>query len=151
MTIWNILLVAALAVSCVLSARLLIHYFQLESYQFQGYFRTVKRNLLRSFLPGIVLNLVFIGAGILLVLIIPEDNLWLPGLLLSLCLLAAGALIHRSLKKAKQKKALVYTPRVKRLIAFMAITFTAILLVFVSLAGSDRGSFSSRLFCPVRW
>ena len=76
MTIWNILLVAALAVSCVLSARLLIHYFQLESYQFQGYFRTVKRNLLRSFLPGIVLNLVFIGAGILLVLIIPEDNLW---------------------------------------------------------------------------
>ena len=103
MTIWNILLVAALAVSCVLSARLLIHYFQLESYQFQGYFRTVKRNLLRSFLPGIVLNLVFIGAGILLVLIIPEDNLWLPGLLLSLCLLAAGALIHRSLKKAKQK------------------------------------------------
>ena len=147
MTIWNILLVAALAVSCVLSARLLIHYFQLEIYQFQGYFRTVKRNLLRSFLPGIVLNLVFIGAGILLVLIIPEDNLWLPGLLLSLCLLAAGALIHRSLKKAKQKKALVYTPRVKRLIAFMAITFTAILLVFVSLAGSSvKGTFSSRLF-----
>ena len=38
--------------SCLVAERRLIHYFQLESYQFPGYFRSVRRNLPGSCLPG---------------------------------------------------------------------------------------------------
>ena len=104
MTIWTVILLLALPAGCTLAARTLIHFFQLESYQFQGYFRTMKRNLLRAILPGAILNLVFWAAGVLLVLLIPEDNTWLPGLLLSLILIGTGWLLHQRGKKQKAKK-----------------------------------------------
>lgn len=110
MTIWSLILLLAITGSCVLAARPLIHFFQLESYQFQGYFRTPRRNLLRAILPGCILNLVFWVFGVALVLVIPETNTWLPGLLLSLILLAAGVILHLRGRKQKAKKALVITP-----------------------------------------
>ena len=45
--------IAGFAVGCLLASRRLIHWFQLESYQFPGYFRTVKRNWRHSLLPGV--------------------------------------------------------------------------------------------------
>ena len=45
----------AVAAACLLASRGLIHYFQLESYQFPGYYRTLKRNWLRAVIPGAVL------------------------------------------------------------------------------------------------
>ena len=42
------LAVLSVAASAVLAGRKLVHYFQLESYQFPGYFRTLSRNLLRA-------------------------------------------------------------------------------------------------------
>ena len=146
MTFWNVLLIGSMAASCVLSARLLIHYFQLESYQFQGFFRSVKRNLLRTLWPGLVLNIVFIAAGALLILVIPDNNIWLPDLALSICLLAAGWLIHRALKKSRQKKPLVYTSRVKRLTAFMFVTFFLLFMGFALAAGNEKGELFSRFF-----
>ena len=44
-----------LSAACVLSGRRLFHYFQLESYQFRGYFRTIRRMRRLSFRPGLVL------------------------------------------------------------------------------------------------
>lgn len=38
---------------CLFSARGILHFFQLESYQFPGYFRSLKRNRVHSFLPGL--------------------------------------------------------------------------------------------------
>ena len=38
---------------CFFAARVLLHYFQLESYQFPGYFRTLNRNRKHAFLPGV--------------------------------------------------------------------------------------------------
>ena len=35
-----------------LCARLCLHYFQLESYQFAGYFKTLRRLWKKAFLPG---------------------------------------------------------------------------------------------------
>jgi UDP-N-acetylmuramoyl-tripeptide--D-alanyl-D-alanine ligase len=69
--ILNILLVLASAVSLLLSARKFVHYFQLESYQFQGYFRTLKRQkAIRSclLLSGMhaLLNGIFLGVNWLL-------------------------------------------------------------------------------------
>ena len=38
---------------CLFSARGILHFFQLESYQFPGYFRSLKRNRVHSLLPGL--------------------------------------------------------------------------------------------------
>ena len=38
---------------CLFAARGILHYFQLESYQFPGYFRSLKRNRVHSLLPGL--------------------------------------------------------------------------------------------------
>ena len=54
-----ILLYAGLAAGCLLAGKILIHYFQLESYQFPGYFRTIRRNFAKAFLPGLLLSLLF--------------------------------------------------------------------------------------------
>ena len=43
---------ALLAAGCLLAARTLIHWFQLESYQFPGYFRTIRRQGIRPGSPA---------------------------------------------------------------------------------------------------
>ena len=50
--IWSVILCAGIAAGSLLAGRMLFHYFQLESYQFPGYFRTVRRKLLKALLPG---------------------------------------------------------------------------------------------------
>ena len=52
-SVMNWFLVLAPVVCCVFASRTLLHYFQLESYQFPGYFRTLKRNWKHSLLPGV--------------------------------------------------------------------------------------------------
>ena len=54
LVVWLISL--GVGVSSLLASRVLLHYFQLESYQFPGYFRTVKRNFVRASLPGAVMT-----------------------------------------------------------------------------------------------
>ena len=50
------LIALGVALSSLTASRSLMHYFQLESYQFPGYFRTLKRNFLRAIVPGLVLT-----------------------------------------------------------------------------------------------
>ena len=45
----------ATALAMLLAQRSLMHDFQLESYQFPGYFRTLRRNWKRALLPGVTL------------------------------------------------------------------------------------------------
>ena len=47
-----------LAVCLPLSGWRLLHYFQLESYQLPGFFRSVKRNSKKALLPGAVMGAV---------------------------------------------------------------------------------------------
>ena len=54
-----------LAAGCLLAARILLHYFQLESYQFPGYFRTIRRNILKAVLPGLCMT-VLLSVSLLL-------------------------------------------------------------------------------------
>ena len=49
----------AAAVAALLCARKLLHYFQLESYQFYGYFKTVLRQWKIAVLPPFVLGILF--------------------------------------------------------------------------------------------
>ena len=47
-----------LAAGCLLASKILLHYFQLESYQFPGYFRTIRRNILKAILPGVCMTVL---------------------------------------------------------------------------------------------
>lgn len=111
----------AAAAGCLLASRGLIHYFQLESYQFPGYFRTLRRNAGKAALPGCVLA----ACWLLIALLCGRCD----ALSVSTCLLLAGSVVLGTVlmagqKKQKAKKALVFTPRVKRLYAVAAVVFT---------------------------
>ena len=60
-----LIVLLSLSAGCVLAGRLLFHYFQLESYQHPGYFRTIRRNALKAFLPGLAETLALSLSGLL--------------------------------------------------------------------------------------
>ena len=140
MTIWAAVLLVSLTVSLLMTARILIHYFQLESYQFPGYFRTLRRNFLRSFVPGFILNVVFVTVFILGAILIPEENDWLPALLVSAAVLGAGFAIRSFELRTKAKKPLVYTARIKRLYVVSAVVILLLLLLFTMNGGWRNGN-----------
>lgn len=123
------LIAAGVGVSSLVAGRSLLHYFQLESYQFPGYFRTLRRNLLRAVLPGLLLT-----AYLLLLLLIHRSiDRFLPegSALRILVALAADALAilggwwcQSILRVKKAKKPFVVTMRVKRTCAVSAVVFT---------------------------
>ena len=103
------ILVQALVLSCccVMGGRRLMHYFQLESYQFAGFYRSVKRNTLRTVIPPVAMAAVGVAA---LALGAP-----VPVRLLLVALMAA-LLFWQSLQE-KAKKPFVITERIRRLMA----------------------------------
>ncbi|MBQ2991755.1 MAG: UDP-N-acetylmuramoyl-tripeptide--D-alanyl-D-alanine ligase [Clostridia bacterium] len=110
--IWTILEALVLSCCLVMSGWRLLHYFQLESYQLPGYFRSVRRNVKKSLLPGLAMAAVGVLACVL----------HLPAALrMALVALMAGLLFSRA-KGEKLKKPFVVTERVKRLIAMHAAT-----------------------------
>jgi len=127
---WLICLIPA---ACsVLASRSLIHYFQLESYQFPGYFHTLQRNWKKALLPGVI------SCGWTFVLLTALNGLsslavlWLE--LLAACAALAlailgGCMIARFMKDPKAKKPLVFTPRVKRLYIVYVVVMAAVCLV----------------------
>ena len=112
----------------LLASRTLLHYFQLESYQFPGYFRTLKRNWKHSLLPGLC------GAAGLFVLFglygaLTGENSWLMLFFGLLCLASSvglGLLIAKLFNAKHAKKKFVITARVKRL---YAVHFVVMLLI----------------------
>lgn len=127
LVIWLIAL--GVGLSTLLASRSLMHYFQLESYQFPGYFRTVKRNLARAVLPGLIMT-----AYLMLLLLIHRsiDRTLAEGnamrLLVALAadvLAVLGGSWCRSIMQVKAaKKPFVVTMRVKRTYITSAIVFT---------------------------
>ncbi len=109
---------------CILASRGLIHYFQLESYQFPGYFQTLRRNWKRSYLPGIGVALLVFS------LLAMHDRMVQSAdrtveLLISIAVLvlsgAGGLWISKLFQDKAAKKPLVFTPRVKRLYTVYAV------------------------------
>ncbi len=134
------LLYAALSVP--LCSRLCALYFQLESYQLGGYFRTLRRNALRAFLPGIAACAASVALVSLLTTVTFEDWLMAVGLLLSL---GIAAFVYWVQSRLPAKKPLVFTPRVKRLAGSLALVslLVSALLVF------GLGMLSSVLLLPL--
>ena len=110
---------ALTALSAALCSRVALQYYQLESYQFGGYFRTLRRNWLRAFLPGLLTAIFGCVAVALLTRVSFEDWTLALGVALMGVFGVAGYEVQRRLPA---KKPLVITPRVKRLVAAMALT-----------------------------
>lgn len=122
---------------CFFAARVLLHYFQLESYQFPGYFRTLNRNRKHAFLPGIC------SAAVCLILFTlqnawythalqsPETPpsaamIWLITLGLLTVAVLAGIGIGKVFSEKHAKKAFVFTGRMRRLMVMLALVLAAL-------------------------
>lgn len=140
-----ILLFMALAAGCLLSGRILIHYFQLESYQFPGYFRSLKRNQAKVILPGALMTFLFTLSFLLLYLIFKAFT-W-PFFIIEIVILVAGGyFIGRRCSEKNAKKALAFTPRIKRLYGVAFVMFTGLpLLLFVLWNTANAGQLLNRL------
>ena len=126
----SVLLCAGIAAGCLLAGKILLHYFQLESYQFPGYFRTVKRNIGKAVLPGICMTVLLTAVVFITFILIPaEVSQWIPAIIIIAVIIIAGLLIGEKLSEKKAKKAFVLTARVKRLYAVSFVVMTVILLM----------------------
>ncbi len=132
---WTRLILPFLPViSSLIGARGIYHFFQLESYQFPGFFRALQRNRISAWLPGLLITsgclVLFYGydaisaanmaASIKLVLLV--------GLLPMAVLL--GWLVRRICSAGESKKKFAYTDRVKRLfvVSFVVMGVLSLLL-----------------------
>lgn len=114
---WVLILLPVIC--CLFASQTLLHYFQLESYQFPGFFHTLRRNWKHSFLPGVcatILTVLLYGAALFL---IPACKVLLWQVLLAVLLLASsagcGIGIARLFNEKHAKKKFVFTARIKRL------------------------------------
>ena len=89
-----VLLYAGIAAGCLLAGRILIHYFQLESYQFPGYFRTLRRNILKAVMPGVLMTALFVVSFAAMSVIAAEFT-WFHYLILAAVMVAGGFLTGR--------------------------------------------------------
>ena len=97
----------------------LLHYFQLESYQLPGFYRSVKRSAQKTLIPNVAMAAVGTVAA----------ALHAPWILCLLLEAAVAALLFVQARKEKLKKPFVVTERVKRLIAMHAGTAFVIALL----------------------
>lgn len=91
----------SVALGASLAMRKLVHYLQLESYQLPGYKKSVRRNFAKALLPG---------AAIAVVCLMIQPLFWSGA-----AAIVIGAGFYWMMRRVQAKKALVFTPRVKRL------------------------------------
>lgn len=105
----------------------LVHLLQLESYQFPGYFRAVRRTAVRSLLPGMIFSA---WCFVLWVLLLRMDGTFWTVLSCLVALMGAIALLFWQ-RQQPAKKALVVTPRVRRLLFVMCMVNLLLVLACV--------------------
>jgi len=139
-TIYQIVTVLIPACICFFAAKGIIHYFQLESYQFPGYYHTLNRNPVHSYLPGVCAA----AASALLILLLPSPDrqqgsgsliLWLLAALFVLLAFLLCFVIAKLLTVKKAKKPFVFTDRIKRLYVVYALVLLGIAALVYHLRG----------------
>ena len=124
----QLILFFGISVGCLFSSRILLHFFQLESYQFPGYFRTVRRNILKAFMPGFVMTILGMIILLLMFRIIQAERFpLLCALTGALLYIAGGFATGYVFSEKKAKKPFVYTARVKRLCVISTLVLFLIL------------------------
>ena len=126
----------------LLAARRLTHYFQLESYQFHGYFQTIGRQLKRAVDPCLLLGLCYLivySAFVFFAASTKGYTLFHLAMSAADAILyaLAGWLIRRSGMKQKEKKPFAMTARMKRLYGMMAFLFIIFPGIICLLSSAD--------------
>lgn len=143
----SVLLCMGTAAGCLLAGKILMHYFQLESYQFPGYFRTIRRNLLKSVLPGTCFMILLVLSLQLVSLSISEESKpWYLYAVETIILIAGGFFIGKCFSEKKAKKAFVITPRVKRLYATAFIVLSILLILLMISVRNTQARIAEALF-----
>ncbi len=163
-------LLICLGGACVLSSRRLMHYFQLESYQFQGYAKTILRQWKRAILPYLLTGLMLLflravcvmtdgalsalqadiqaganaaadsAAGALEGALLSAVRAWGMTIVLSLGGAACLLCIHSRAKKSREKKKFVLTARVKRLYLVHSLVILFLFGLSYALSDGDIGA-----------
>ena len=130
---------AGIVAGLLLAARRLTHYFQLESYQFYGYFKTVLRQWKRTLVPYALMS-VFVALLTYVLFYCVEEREYYStanrfggvlALLYPLFWLGAGLLIRRFSVRAAEKKKFVMTGRMKRLYVVLGLLFVIVMEITV--------------------
>ena len=146
----RLLLCLGMTAGLLLASRRLNHYFQLESYQFHGYSKTVLRQWKRAVLPGVCMAAVTAVSAIGLSGAVSAGNGALKGLfaaLFFLSYLVCGFLIRKSALKTAEKKKFAMTARMKRLYAAQGVLYAALSLLLLGRAAAF--AFLPALFLPL--
>jgi len=120
----SLLLICAPGIGCLFAAHSLVHYFQLESYQFPGFFHSIKRNIKRAILPGVMLGVLFFALYIAAGNIMESTEgfvLFLIAMVVFVLSGLGGWWIGKLFQDPKAKKPLNITARVKRLYAVLFV------------------------------
>ena len=128
----SVVLALALLAGTVLLSKDILHFFQLESYQFRGYFRTLHRQWKRVIMPFLLYAIIALFAALIFFAFRNSGTFWKVtiAVLLSAFLLFAADRIRRLLiATQKQKKPFVVTPRVKRLYVLYALSILIIIFL----------------------
>ena len=125
-----------------------LHYFQLESYQFHGYSKTIQRQMRRLLRPLGIESLIFLAFA-LLCLLSAQSLLW-QGIVLLLWGLGAfisGRLLSGRFYAGEEKKEFNLTKRMRRLCFVLLLLFLcAITPCFVHFNGQSLSSFLPCIF-----
>ena len=125
-----IIICMGIAAGCLAAGRILLHFFQLESYQHPGYFRTVRRNLVKAILPGVFMFLLVSVLSNLAGFLPPGFSAqWIVSAAETSALIIGGCLIGKLCAEKHPKKKFIFTPRVKRLYAVSFVVMTAVLIL----------------------
>ena len=113
-----------MAAGALVSSRRLLHFFQLESYQFRGYKNTVLRQYQKCLVPYLVLGVFVLIASLL------------PGMWFACAVMIfGGAVIYRMSLHKQEKKKFVVTARVRRLIGVHAAVLVCVYALIAPLLG----------------
>ena len=128
------LLFAALACGCTLASRSLFHFYQLENYQFRGYFISLKRNWKRAIVPGLCMSAAVLFAlldtGMMTAWPVLQTLLWIA------VLIAAGFALQQLADRQGSKKRFVLTARMKRLYGISIAVQAGLCFLCCLLAGT---------------
>ena len=134
----SVIVSLGIATGCLLAGKILFHYFQLESYQFPGYFRTVRRNLLKSLLPGLCMMILLIVTIKVSGILLPEkESNFFRALIVMLIMICGGMIFGKVFSEKKAKKKFVFTARVKRLYTVSAVVMMILLMIAAGNASSE--------------
>ena len=137
MTLYTLICAVCLSAAGLFAGRTLIHWFQLESYQHPGYFRTLKRNPLQTLLPGAILGVLYLTVFLCFTWIFPNASPLVRAIAEGAVCLIGGILLFTLSRQKKSKKPLVYTARMKRLLVVAFAVQTGIWFLFQACFGDS--------------